>query len=177
MMDTGNFYFAFAVTLAVIGLAVAVYLVKSKRLRYQEMKDIVTMLVCQAEQQIPKETGPQKLQWVLDRCAELGITKVIPETALRAIIEFTVFWINQNKAPKLPATGGQGQPPGDGPGRPSDQPPATDGTAQAASPATIDAVDALLFAGLVGQPAKRARRRQALATDSPSGSGEASAEN
>lgn len=169
MMDTGNFYVAFFVTLAVIGVALAVYLVGSKRLRYQEMKDIVTMLVCQAEQQIPKETGPQKLQWVLDRCKELGITKVIPETALRAIIEFTVFWINQNRSPKLPATGGQGEkqpPPGDGTGGPGDQ-----------QPAAIDAVDAFVYAGMMAPPARRARRRQAMGTDGHGGSGEASAEN
>lgn len=71
-----------------------------------EIRQIVAALVEAAEQMIPDEpgveTGEEKLSWVLNKADEIGITKHINSTLLRAFIEASVLWVKRSK-PALPA--------------------------------------------------------------------------
>lgn len=139
--------------------------------KFSELIQIVSMLVLQAEQTIPRETGTQKLQWVLDRCDEIGITKLIPKQVISAIIESTVYAVKRQPPPASVVTGADSpQPKSD----PTVARAASDdaGSGEASQPGsasapTFGAVDAMLHAGYFGPRAKRAKRARvpALAVD------------
>lgn len=65
--------------------------------RQADMRQLVQMLVLEAEQTMPGDTGEEKLSWVLDRADEIGITRFIPQPVLSAIIESTVYRIRHEQ--------------------------------------------------------------------------------
>ena len=69
--------------------------------RQADLRQLVQMLVLEAEQTMPGDTGEDKLSWVLSRADEIGLTRCIPEQVLSAIIESTVYRIRheQTSAP------------------------------------------------------------------------------
>lgn len=60
-----------------------------------EVRDIVAILVQEAEQVIPGATGSDKLDAVLVKADELGLTKWVHPTLLRAMIESAVYWLKR----------------------------------------------------------------------------------
>ena len=65
--------------------------VNGKRWEFGDLRTVVAMLVEEAEQTMPGETGEEKLEWVLERCDKIGLTKWIPEGVLSAMIESAVY--------------------------------------------------------------------------------------
>lgn len=61
----------------------------------QEIREVVGTLVEAAEQMMPGETGEDKLSYVLAKADELGLTKYVHPTLLRAMIESSVYWLSQ----------------------------------------------------------------------------------
>lgn len=66
-----------------------------------EIRQVVAALVEAAEQMIPddpnSDTGDQKLNWVLAKADEIGLTKYLSATLLRVMIEASVLWVNRSK--------------------------------------------------------------------------------
>lgn len=58
---------------------------------FDQLREIVVMLVHEAEQTMPGVVGEDKLAWVIERCEEIGVTKWIPAPVLSAIIESAVL--------------------------------------------------------------------------------------
>lgn len=89
----------FVVELAVIALVVSMWPRGGLAAwRLADLRQLVQMLVLEAEQTMPGETGEEKLSWVLGQADEIGLTRFIPEQVLSAIIESTVYRIRQQSA-------------------------------------------------------------------------------
>lgn len=89
----------FMVGLAVIALVVSMWPRGGLAAwRLADLCQLVQMLVLEAEQTMPGETGEEKLSWVLGQADEIGLTRFIPEQVLSAIIESTVYRIRQQSA-------------------------------------------------------------------------------
>lgn len=85
---------------AILALAVIVclrWLADRSGWKFDELRTIVAMLVEEAEQTMPGESGEEKLGWVLLQCDGLGVTKWIPRAVLSAMIESTVYRLKQGR--------------------------------------------------------------------------------
>ncbi len=137
-----------------------------------EFRDLILSLIYEAENLLGSEAGKAKLDWVILHCREAGIFRWIPEKLLIELINLVVFVLNETRwRQPWPGsdTGGDDGPAGPGPApEPGPGPTPT----PAAAP-VIDALDAMLYAGLMPAPSKRARRPK-VAASNPEGSGEAS---
>lgn len=60
-----------------------------------EVRNVIEMLVQEAEQTMAQEAGEDRLGWVLQRADELGITRYVPAALLSAMIESAVYWVNR----------------------------------------------------------------------------------
>lgn len=60
-----------------------------------EVRNVIEMLVQEAEQTMAQEAGEERLSWVLARADALGITRYVPAALLSAMIESAVFVINR----------------------------------------------------------------------------------
>ena len=65
--------------------------VEAKRWQFNDLRTVVAMLVEEAEQTMPGDTGEEKLAWVMAQADTVGITKYIPAAVLSAMIESTVY--------------------------------------------------------------------------------------
>lgn len=64
-----------------------------------ETRQMVSALVEAAEQMMPGQEGAEKLEWVMSKADEIGITKHIDATLLRAMIESSVLWLRHVDSP------------------------------------------------------------------------------
>lgn len=72
-------------------LGVLLLLTRQSQVDLRHAKDVIGELVVAAEQLFPGKSGEEKLSWVLAKADEVGLTKVVPATLLRAVIESTVY--------------------------------------------------------------------------------------
>lgn len=82
----------------VVGI-VLLLLTRSAGWSITETRQIVASLVEAAEQMMPGQEGHEKLEWVMSKADDLGITKHIDATLLRAMIESSVLWLKHADAP------------------------------------------------------------------------------
>ena len=85
----------YAVGLVALILLLWLFSQQSGKLKLAELREAVAVLVDAAEQMMPGATGSEKLSFVLSRADELGLTKCIHPTLLRAMIESSVLWLKR----------------------------------------------------------------------------------
>jgi len=90
--------------LAIVGLGALLWLKRANdgQWNYDQLREIVVMLVEEAQQTMPGVVGEDKLAWVLGRCEEIGVTKWIPAPVLSAIIESAVWRVKRERNPTKP---------------------------------------------------------------------------
>ena len=96
-MNTESFVVAFIVAFVVV--VVVVTLARRNGVSLAELRTIVAMLVEEAEQTMPGDSGEEKLGFVLMQCERLGVTKWIPAVVLSAAIESAVWRLKRGQQP------------------------------------------------------------------------------
>lgn len=94
-----------SIVLMTVGVVVllVVLLLLSRRAGWSitETRQIVASLVEAAEQMMPGQAGCEKLDWVMAKADEIGVTAHIDATLLRAMIESSVLWLRHSDSPAV----------------------------------------------------------------------------